>query len=164
MADEEKKTESAAADAAEENAKDTGNANADKRENAFAKFFAKTKQSVNDSILEVKIRTAFDREHESFNVYTKNELLTKKVTGSIRDGVLTVFGDEDIKSWSVVVANKDEKAYYVLSTEPATVTAEVDGVTYERIGTAVFLDENVEEVNVVKAGKRYYVYKGPVKK
>ncbi len=137
--------------------------NETKEENAFSKMWKKAKQSVNDTVLEAKIRSAFEKEHEIFTVYTKNELLPKSVYGSITDGVLTVFDKVDVKAWSVIVANEDDKAYYVMSTTAATVTAEVEGVSYERPGTAIYLDENVEEVNVVKAGKRYYLYKGPNK-
>lgn len=136
----------------------------EKKDNAFKRFWNKTKQSVNDAVLESKIRSAYEKAHKSYTVYTKNELIPKGLCGEISDGILTVFGEEEIKPYAVVIANDEEdKAFYAVSTEKTTVSAAVEGVTYERPGTAVTLDENVEEVNVVKAGKRYFIYKGPDK-
>ena len=133
----------------------------EKKENAFKRFWNKTKQSVNEAVLESKIRSAYEKAHKSYTVYTKNELLPKNYAGEIKDGVLTVFGEEQIKPYAVVIANdEEEKAFYAVSTEATAVTVAVEGVNYERPATAVTLDENVEEVNVVKAGKRYFIYKG----
>ena len=36
----------------------------------------------------------------------------------------------------------------------------VDDVTYDCEGSKITLDENVEEVNVIKADARYFIYKG----
>ena len=142
----------------------TEEAKEEKKDNAFKRFWNKTKQSVNDAVLESKIRSAYEKTHKSYTVYTKNELIPKGLCGEISEGVLTVFGEEEIKPYAVVIANDEEdKAFYAVSTEKTTVSAAVEGVTYERPGTAITLDENVEEVNVVKAGKRYFIYKGPDK-
>ena len=84
--------------------------------------------------------------------------------GAVQDGSLTVFGKVEPKPCSVVIAdNKEETAYYVVGTSETTVKSTVEGVEYEREGTAIALDEKVEEVRVVKAGKRYFIYKGPDK-
>lgn len=137
----------------------------EKKENAFSKFWKKTKQSVNDAVLESKIRAAYEKAHASFTVYEKDELLSHTFSGGIEGNVLTVFGKAEIEPWSVVIAN-DEKAtaYYAVETAQTVVKAAVEGVEYEREGTAITLDPAVEEVNVVKAGKRYFLYKGEPKK
>lgn len=166
MAEEEKdlkqeeKTEEAAAETetAEEEKKP------EKKENAFSRFWKKTKQSVNDAVLESKIRSAYEKAHASFEIYAKDELFTNRVSGEIADGVLTVFGSVDVKPYSVVIADdKEETAYYAVSTSETTVKSMVEGEEYERAGTAIVLDPNVEEVRVVKAGKRYFIYKGEEK-
>lgn len=150
---EETKTEEAAeGEAAEE---------APKKDNAFKRLWNKTKKSVSDAVLESKIRSAYEKAHKSYTAYAKNELLSTPLSGEIKEGVLTVFGHQEIKPYAVIIANDEgDKAYYVTGTEKTTVSAAVEGVTYERAGTMIALDENVEEVNVVKAGKRYFIYKG----
>ena len=158
----EKETEEVKAEEAK--AEETKAEEPEKKDNAFKRFWNKTKQSVNDAVLESKIRSAYEKAHKSYTIYTKNELIPKSLCGEIQDGILTVFGEEEIKPFAVVIANdEEEKAFYVVSTEKTTVSSAVEGVTYERPGTAVTLDENVQEVNVVKAGKRYFIYKGPDK-
>lgn len=145
------------------NAEEAKTEESEKKDNAFKRFWQKTKQSVNDAVLESKIRSAYEKAHKSYTVYTKNELLPKSLSGEITDGILTVFGEEEIKPYAVVIEDEGDKAYYAVATKATTITAAVEGVSYERPGTAVTLDENVEEVNVVKAGKRYFIYKGPDK-
>ncbi len=158
------KEEVKAEEAAAEEAKTAEGEKAEKKDNAFKRFWNKTKQSVNDAVLENKIRSAYEKAHKSYTIYTKNELIPKNVCGEISDGILTVFGEEEIKPYAVVIANdEEEKAFYAVSAAATTVTSAVEGVTYERPGTAITLDENVEEVNVVKAGRRYFIYKGPDK-
>ena len=160
----EETTEEAAEETAEEAAEETkteAGEEAPKKDNAFKRFWNKTKKSVSDAVLESKIRSAYEKAHKSYTAYTKNELLPVYLSGEIENGVLTVFGYQDIKPYAVIIANDDgDKAYYVTGTEKTSVSSIVEGVTYERTGTVIALDENVEEVNVVKAGKRYFIYKG----
>ena len=160
----EETTEEAAEETAEEAAEETkteAGEEAPKKDNAFKRFWNKTKKSVSDAVLESKIRSAYEKAHKSYTAYAKNELLPMYLAGEINDGILTVFGYQDVKPYSVIIANDEgDKAYYVVGTEKTSVSSTVEGVTYERPGTVITLDENVEEVNVVKAGKRYFIYKG----
>ena len=165
MNEEEKKLqEERPAEQTEEKAAEPSEASeksAEKKDNAFKRLWKKTKQSVNDAVLENKIRSAYEKAHASFEIYEKDAILTKHASGEIADGVLTVFGKVEIKPWSVVIADdKEEKAYYVVSTSETTVKSTVEGVEYERPGTSIVLDPKVEEVCVVRAGKRYFIYKG----
>lgn len=158
MIDEKDTQEEVKAEAAEETKTETSG---EKKDNAFKRFWNKTKQSVNDAVLESKIRSAYEKAHKSYTVYVKNELIPHRFDGEIADGMLTVFGEQEIKPYAVVIAEDEaEKAFYAVSTEKTTVTVAVEGVQYERPATRIILDENVEEVNVVKAGHRYFIYKG----
>ena len=172
MADEkdlkpEETTEIAPAEEAEkkENASESAEEpKAEKKENAFSRFWKKTKQSVSDAVLEGKIRSAYEKAHAEFVIYEKDALIPTRVYGAVQDGSLTVFGKVEPKPCSVVIAdNKEETAYYVVGTSETTVKSTVEGVEYEREGTVIALDEKVEEVRVVKAGKRYFIYKGEEK-
>ena len=152
------------AEKAETPSESAGEPKTEKKENAFSRFWKKTKQSVNDAVLENKIRSAYEKAHTEFTIYEKDALLPSRVYGEVQNGVLTVFGKVEAKPYSVVIAeNAEATAYYAVGTSETTVRSMVEGVEYEREGTAITLDEKVEEVRVVKAGKRYFIYKGEEK-
>ncbi len=133
----------------------------EKKENGFSKFFNKAKASVNNAVLESKIESSYNNANIAFTCYEKDATFAQSLHGSfINDSQLLVFGEKEIKKYSVIINSKDNKAYYVTSTEEGKVTSIVEGVEYERKGTIINLDSNVEEVNVIKAGKRYFIYKG----
>ena len=135
----------------------------EKKPNIFSRAWNKTKQSVNDSILEGKIESAYKKAHLEYTNYTKDEMLSKTYYGALEGNKLTVFGNHEVKTYSVIIG-PDEKAYYVLAIEETEVTSTVEGVEYKRPGMILTLDSNVEEVNVVKAGNRYFIYKGKIEK
>lgn len=135
-----------------------------KKESSFKKFFEKAKKTINSSILEDKIKSAYRTSHEEFDYYSfgDNSLFNcTSVYGELKDNVLTYFGDAEIPPFSVVLNVKSEKAYYATNeVNPITLQVEVDGKTYERAGKTIRLDPNVEEVKVIKAENHYYLYKG----
>ena len=134
----------------------------EKKEGKFGKWWKGVKKNLSDSALEAKIESVYNDTHESFEVtpYEAGLFGGKTVHGEIKDGVLTIFGKEEIKVASVVIAEKDKKAYYVKSVAPAKVKIAVDGIEYERDGQDIALDENVSEVRVIKADGRYFLYPG----
>ena len=134
----------------------------EKKEGKFGKWWKGVKKNLSDSALEAKIESVYNDTHESFEVtpYEAGLFGGKTVHGEIKDGVLTIFGKEEIKVASVVIAEKDKKAYYVKSVAPAKIKIAVDGIEYERDGQDIALDENVSEVKVIKADGRYFLYPG----
>ena len=134
----------------------------EKKEGKFGKWWKGVKKNLSDSALEAKIESVYNDTHESFEVtpYEAGLFGGKTVHGEIKDGILTIFGKEEIKVASVVIAEKDKKAYYVKSVAPAKVKIAVDGIEYERDGQDIALDENVSEVRVIKADGRYFLYPG----
>ena len=134
----------------------------EKKEGKFGKWWKGVKKNLSDSALEAKIESVYNDTHESFEVtpYEAGLFGGKMVHGEIKDGVLTIFGKEEIKVASVVIAEKDKKAYYVKSVAPAKIKIAVDGIEYERDGQDIVLDENVHEVKVIKADGRYFLYPG----
>ena len=131
----------------------------EKKENAFSRFWNKTKKSINDSILEGKIEGAYEKDLPTYKVFEKDALLSNNIKGKLDGDKLVVFGEVKFKLFSVVLDDK-ENAFYLTNLEPTNVKSTVEGVEYERVGTILTLDKNVEEVKVVKAGKRYFLYKG----
>ena len=134
----------------------------EKKEGKFGKWWKGVKKNLSDSALEAKIESVYNDTHESFEVtpYDAGLFGGKTVHGEIKDGLLTIFGKEEIKVASVVIAEKDKKAYYVKSVAPSKVKIAVDGIEYERDGQDIVLDENVSEVKVIKADGRYFLYQG----
>lgn len=132
----------------------------EKKEGSFKKFWNKTKKTVGDAVLENKIESTYKRSNNEYSLYQKDELLGKTLYGVIEGNTLTCWGKPDVKEYSVVVDNKTNTAYYVLNVAEGTVKAIVDAVEYERDGLVITLTSDVTEVNVIKAGKRYFLYKG----
>lgn len=135
----------------------------EKKENVFSKFWNKAKSAVNESMLESNLERKFEDENDCYCVYKKDDniLSHTDVYGKIENGVLTYLGDEEIPPFSVLVNDKTKKAYYACeSNKEGKVVINYDGKDYERQATLIALDENVEEVSVIKAGDRYFVYKG----
>ena len=135
----------------------------EKKENGFSKFFNKAKASVNNAILEGKIENAYNDKNLPFTIYSKDSALGLSVHGNYLNDDKTemiIFGEKEVKKNSVVINTKDNSAYYVVDTKEGKVTSTVEGVEYERKGTVICLNKDVEEVNVIKAGKRYFIYKG----
>lgn len=129
-------------------------------DNAFKRFWKKTKQSVNDAVLENKIESNYNKEHKAFTLYMYNETFSKSIHGEIMNDTLVFFGEIPVKPYSVVVNDITKEAYYVIDCHTTTVKSIVDAVEYERVGTILTIDKNVCEVKVIKAGKKYYLYKG----
>lgn len=127
-------------------------------------WWARQKKKIADNNLESSIRKAYEQAHHRFDVYPYDGGLfdTIDVYGDIEDGALTYFGEKDVKPFSVVIDKKDNKAYYAGNSEKATVRVLYESTEYERPGTKVELDPNVEEIPVIKAEKRYFIYKGPL--
>ena len=134
----------------------------EKKEGKFGKWWKGVKKNLSDSALEAKIESVYNDAHESFEVtpYDAGLFGGKTVHGEIKDGILTIFGKEEIKVASVVIAEKDKKAYYVKSVAPAKIKIAVDGIEYERDGQDIALDEEVSEGKVIKADGRYFLYQG----
>jgi len=134
-------------------------------EGGFKKWWKNTKKSVNDTILESKIESSFKNAHHGYNIYKHDGGLFNSSTcyGDIKDEALIYWGEDKIEPYSLIIDTKDNKAYYALDSEPVTVSSTVDGTVYERKGTSIKLNADVEEVDVIKGGDRYFLYKGKKK-
>lgn len=136
----------------------------EKKPNAFSKFWNKTKQAVNDSMLESKIENEFRKANDEFVIYEYEKLLSKSSAGYFdnNDGedAAVLFGKLEIPSNSVILHKEKDTAYYALSTEEVEVEIELDGTKYKRPATRVHLNPNVVEVKVIKANNKYYIYNG----
>lgn len=135
------------------------------KEGGFKKWWNNTKKSVNDTILESKIESSFKNAHHSYNVYTHDGGLfnSSTVFGDLKGTSLIYWGEDKIAPFSLIIDTKDDKAYYTGESTAVTVSSSVDGTVYERKGTSIKLDAKVEEVDVIKGGNRYFLFKGDKK-
>lgn len=144
----------------QENAEQEEKQEEPKKENKFKAFFKGVKKNIDDSVLEGKIVNTYNKPKDDLTVYAYGSSFGKSYAGNIEDLTTTIIGEEEIKEFSVLVHDKTETAYYVTKTEATTVKVTVDEVEYERPGTKIYLTADVTEVKVIKAGKKYYLYKG----
>lgn len=128
----------------------------EKKENAFSKFFKKTKESVSNSVLEMKIDNKFRNDNEEATIYSGN-ILPDTIYGYLNDNCFVAYGEHELKKNSILIFKN--KPYYIDSVSPKVVEVVLDGVAYERKATRYMLDPNVTEVNVIKVDKHYYLVK-----
>jgi hypothetical protein len=134
----------------------------EKKESGFSKWWKGTKAKMDSDMLESHIQSAYATSHGTLDVYNYNAGLFNgySVNGEIVDGSLIYWGKDPIKEFAVVVDRKDNKAYYAGLSEPVEIKVTYEGTEYTRKGLKAKLDENVKEVHVVKADKRYFLYQG----
>ncbi len=133
----------------------------EKKENGFSQFWNKVKSSVNDAVLESKLENKFREANTAFRVYQKDDLIGgSNVYGYYEGDNIVVWGQQSVKNFSVIIDDSTHEAYYVVGSEETTTNVEFEGTTYERTATNIAIDRNVEEVAVIKADKRYFIYKG----
>lgn len=118
------------------------------------------KNKISDIVLENKIESNYKQNNTTFTLYTKDNILSTTLSGKINNNELIVYGDHKIPKYSVIVNECNKKAYYVLNTSTTEIKTNYNSTHYIRKGTKILLDENVEEANVIKAGKKYFIYKG----
>ena len=118
------------------------------------------KNKISDIVLENKIESSYKQNNTTFTLYTKDNILSTTLSGRINNNKLIVYGDHKIPKYSVIVNECNKKAYYVLNTSTTEIKTNYNSTYYIRKGTKILLDENVEEANVIKAGKKYFIYKG----
>lgn len=127
----------------------------EKKENAFSKFFKKTKESVSNTVLDVKLANRFNEDNEEAYVYSGSSITRETVYGYMEDGSFIALGEHEFKKNSIFML--DDKPYHILSVSEAVVKIALDGFEYEKKATKYELDSNVTEVNVIKVEKHYYL-------
>lgn len=131
----------------------------EKKENVFSKFWKKTKQTVSDSLLETRIESTYNKDKPYYHIYGKGDIMPLIICGNKENDRISVYGKVDTEVNNILLDVNTEKAYYISSLIDSTIEVTVDGIPYNRPSTIIVLDDNVEEVNVIKAGKKYYLCK-----
>jgi hypothetical protein len=178
MADEKKDEEKKEEAEAKEEKKDEKKAEADSKEDkeekkekgGFSKWWHGTSlgKSIDKDNLEAGIRRSYEDNHHGYDFYSyESQGLfggSERAYGDVADGKLVVYGHVEAKEGSVVIDLKDKKAYYVKSSKKVDVKSTYESTEYTREGTEFELDPKVDEVNVIKADGRYFIYHGEVEK
>ena len=82
----------------------------EKKENAFSKFFKKTKESVSNTVLDVKLTNRFNEDNEEAYVYSGSSITRETVYGYMEDGSFIALGEHEFKKNSIFML--DDKPYH----------------------------------------------------
>lgn len=126
------------------------------KKNIFKRTYENIKEKINDAILETKIETSFKEKNDLYTLYTKNNSFSTKLSGYFMEDKIVVYGKHNIPQYSIIISDCGKNVYYITKSEDIQITTNLNGTEYTRIGTKLYLDKNVEELNVIKAGKRYF--------
>ena len=138
----------------------------DEPKKGFKAWFNKTKGDVNNYLLENKIENTFNKSNEEFSLgtYNSDSILStqKQIFGYFdSDAKLVIFGEKEIPSFSIIVSNKSNTAYTVLSKDSnCSIEVEVEGTKYIRTGTKYNVSNEVKEVKTIKVMGRTFLYEG----
>lgn len=149
-----------------ENENNTSSDEKEESKKGFKAWFNKTKGDVNNYLLENKIENTFNKTNIEFSLGTYNPeaiiSTQKQIFGYFdNDGKLVVFGDKEIAPFSIIVDNKTNIPYTVVSKDALTsVQIEVEGVKYVRPGTKFNINNHVQEVRIIKVAGKTYLYEG----
>lgn len=131
----------------------------EEKDNSFKRFWNKTKKGFNDLIQDSKIENTFNNQNTEYTIYQKDELLSTTVFGYLDTDKIIIYGDKNFQINSVIVDENSKKPYYIKKTTNTTIDIKIDDTIYRKPGTILETDEQVIEVKVIKAGKKYYLYK-----
>lgn len=126
-----------------------------KDDNVLKRTWQIVKGKVDDFVLDTKIESEFRTKNTSYTLYTKDHSIS--LCGYIIDKEIIVYGTHKVPKQNVIIDNETKKAYYVIDTKETTVKTVLNGIEYVRKGTCLVIDDSVEEVEVLKAGKRYFL-------
>lgn len=131
----------------------------EKSENGFKNFWNKTKKGLTDLVQDSKIENAFNSQNTEFTIYQKDQLLSTTVFGYLDTDKIIIYGKRDFALNSVIIDENSNKPYYIKKLSDTTIDVKLNDTIYSKPGTIIETDEQVIEVNVIKAGKKYYLYK-----
>ena len=132
----------------------------EKKEGVLSKWLSGVKKDLSDARRESEIEREWCKKADKFRVYAYCDLLSKGVEGVKNGDTLTVYGDVDIKEWSVVLNALSNEAYYCTAVNKGKITVNYDGKRVTRPATILTLDDKVKQVKVIRALDKYYEYKG----
>lgn len=129
------------------------------KDNIFKKTARTIKDKTNQILLDRNIESYFNNKNIKFTLYKKDSILFNTLYGYIENNKLIVLNNYNIPNGSIIVNECNKKTYYVIKTETSNIDIVYNNQTYNKPSTIIQIDGNVEEVNVVKAGKKYYKVK-----
>lgn len=130
------------------------------KNNIFQKIYDDAKIKINQIMLENRIEKKFREEHFSYTLYIKDSLFTYKLYGHLLNDNLIIYGEHNIPKYSVIVNDYTKEKYCILGTKEEELKIVLDNKDYIRKGISISFDNNLEEVNVIKVGKKYYKFRG----
>jgi len=128
-------------------------------DNLIFKSYNKIKCLINDINLKYKIENKFKKDNQKFTIYTKDSLVPCSCSGFYKENKIIIYGNHLNKINSFIVNNANNKVYKIVNTKSVDLKIDYENIEYIKQGTIIFIDDNIEEVSVIKVGTKYYKYK-----
>lgn len=128
--------------------------------NMINKIYDSTKQRIEKIILENKIESKFKNESSSYSLYIKDSMFVFKLYGYLLNDRIIIYGKHNIPNYSIIVNDNTQDTYCITSSKDYVIKITLDNEEYTRSGILLNYTKDLEEVKVIKVGKKYYKYKG----
>lgn len=127
----------------------------------FTSLWNKAKTAVGSFALDSALEDAYNEDKDEFTYYSGDSLNVVlggvKVYGKINDGKVVVMRSQELQSDAILVCDQTGQAYYVSDVEWVTVDIVYDNQRYTRKAQQLTIDDAVVEVDVIKAGDKFYL-------
>lgn len=130
-----------------------------KKEHKYKLFLKKVKANFSDSLTEIILENEYNKTHEKFILYQKDAILPLTLYGNRSFNEVTILSKKEIPLYSIL-KDKAKKYYYVDKCYKTDIEIIFKDKVYLKSGYKLILKDDLEEVNVIKAGKIYFLYKG----
>ena len=117
------------------------------------------KDKINEYIIENKIELKFKNNNIPFQLYESKNLFPICLSGYYENSKIVVYGTPKINNNSIIINMNNKEAYYVIDTKNTEIKITYEDKEYVKKATMISIDKNVKEVEVIKAGKRYFLLK-----
>lgn len=121
------------------------------------KTINKVKNKYNNYLLECKLEKEFKDKNNTYTIYKKNSIVSYIVYGYINKNNIFIYGNHLDKINSIIVC--DNNMFYINDVKITDTTIKYDNKEYVRECTVLIVDNNIEEVDVIKVNKKYYKHK-----
>ncbi len=133
--------------------------NQNETNNILQKIYEKSKEKINQIILENKIQNKFRDDHNTYTLYIKDSIFIFKIYGYLLNNQIQIYGIHNIPKSSILVDDSSKEMYCITNITETDIVVKVDEQEYNRKGMLLNYEKNLEEVDVIKVGKKYYKYK-----
>ncbi len=121
------------------------------------RFLNKVKNTIHKMIDDAEVETNYKKNAEIFNIYKKNGFIALKVYGYIHENTIEIYGKYDLEIDSIIIRKLSKKAYRLIHFENIELFISGTHNIIKKDGMKLFIKDDLKEVNVIKAGNKYFL-------